>query len=368
MKYKIIFYQAGLGTGGATRSNLKIANGLAKCGFDVELVHGYAGEDAKSLIPNNISSINLGNSSAIKGLFPLIRYIKKNKPKIIISAALQNNIVVSVARVLSGVKFKLVLTDRVAPTLEIKNRKNFIYKILPYLMRYFYPKADKIIAVSKGNAEDVLTIVPKASNLMQVIYNPAVTEEKLDKGNMEETHIWFDQKVPLIVGLGRLTRQKDFVTLIRAFAKVQEKIDSRLLIIGEGEEREALERLIKELNLLDKIELTGFKPNPYPYLKRADLFVLSSAWEGLPNVLLEAMAFGTSVVSTDCKSGPDEILEGGTVAPLVPVADVEAMAAEMINVLNNPQDSKKLKNRANMFNEEQSIKQYKELIKKVLSE
>ena len=147
----------------------------------------------------------------------------------------------------------------------------------------------------------------------------------------------------MIVGIGRLTRQKDFPTLIRAFAAVRKKLPCRLIILGEGKDRGGLEHLAKRLSLSEQIAMPGFVENPYAYLKRAALFVLSSAWEGSPNALTEALALGVPVVATDCPSGPREILKDGAIGCLVPVGDPDALAAAMLATLSAPPDETLLK-------------------------
>lgn len=366
MAVKVVFYQGALDHSGAVKSTLKIASGVSKVLMgEVLLVTGMVADQHD--FDTNIPVINFNKRVRFQ-LFDLISYIRKERPDVIISSIPSSSLMAYLGVLFSRSKSRLIVVERTSPTIEVQLHKSWINRFYTVLRKFVYRRVDAVVAVSNGVKGELIELVGLEEHLIDVIYNPAITGEKLSSGRSEVSHKWIAQDIPLIVGLGRLVAQKDFATLIRAFGKIQSKIDSRLIIIGEGEERETLEKLIQELHLADKVELAGFKPNPYPYLRKADLFVLSSAWEGLPNALLEAMAFGTSVVSTNCKSGPDEILENGTIAPLVPVGDVDAMAVSMISVLNNPQDSKILMDRANMFNEEQSILQYKELIEKLLSE
>jgi glycosyltransferase involved in cell wall biosynthesis len=155
-----------------------------------------------------------------------------------------------------------------------------------------------------------------------------------------------------------LQRQKDFPTLIRAFARVRQTRPCRLVIIGEGRERPALEALIGQLGLTGQVDLPGFQPNPLPFLARASLFVLSSAWEGSPNVLTEAMALGTPVVATDCPSGPAELLDGGRIAPLVPVGDPEALARMVLATLDQPTPAARLKDAVADYDQAYSARRY----------
>lgn len=367
-KLKVFYFQSSLGTGGATRSNLKIASGLANNGFDVGFITGNSDVHPGVCTPDSVKHYKLNFSRTIKSILPLVRFIRSEKPDFIISGLIQNNIALALAKIISRSSVKVAFTDRVAPSIEIKNKSGILHKLLPFLMRVFYPVSDCLIAVSCGTAEDVLSIVPSARNKMRVIYNPSVTGEKIAKSYLEFQHMWRNSDLPILLGLGRLEPQKDFLTLLDAFSKVQKDIPSRLIIIGEGSQRAKLEAKISDLNIDTRVDLMGFIPNPHPFLRHADLFVLSSAWEGLPNVLLEAMAYGTSVVSTNCISGPDEILEGGKIAPLVPVGDADAMAESIVRVLKQPQSGEALIKRASMFSEEQSIQRYAELITEVMNE
>ena len=176
-------------------------------------------------------------------------------------------------------------------------------------------------------------------------------------------HPWFAPgSPPVVLGIGRLTTQKDFPTLLKAFAQVRAVRKARLMILGEGRDRQALEVLARELGVASDVDLPGFVLNPFPYMVRASLLVLSSAWEGLPGVLIEAMACGCPVVSTDCPSGPSEILDGGAYGPLVPVGDDGALAKAILSVLEMPPDPERLRARAALFSVERATDQYLQVL------
>ena len=201
-------------------------------------------------------------------------------------------------------------------------------------MRWLYPKADFVVGVSQGVIDDLKRVLRFDSKKVQVIYNPIVDEELLRKTDEPLDHPWFRPgKPPVILGVGRLAKEKDFPTLIRAFALVRKERPARLMILGEGEERPNLEALVRELGLEEDVALPGFVDNLYKYMKRAAVFVLSSLWEGLPTVLIKAMALGTPVVATDCPSGPAEILEGGKWGCLVPPGDPKDLAKAILDTL-----------------------------------
>jgi glycosyltransferase involved in cell wall biosynthesis len=192
-----------------------------------------------------------------------------------------------------------------------------------------------------------------------VIYNPVDTDHIKTLATAPLEHPWFAPgAVPVVLSAGRLTRQKDFPSLLRAFAQVRQSRPARLVILGEGEERTSLETLARELGCRDDIALPGFVPNPYPYMAAAGVFVLSSAWEGFGNVLIEAMALGVPVVSTDCPSGPAEILGRGRYGTLVPVSDVDALARAIATTLDQPPEARRSIERASSFSCERIASQY----------
>jgi glycosyltransferase involved in cell wall biosynthesis len=210
----------------------------------------------------------------------------------------------------------------------------------PHLLRTFYPWASCVVAVSHGAADDLARTSGLPRNRVRVVYNPVITPSIMALARQKPDHPWFAPgQPPVILGVGRLTKQKDFPTLIRAFAEVRRRRPARLIILGEGEDRPLLESLVGELGLSDAVALPGFRENAMAYMAGSALFVLSSAWEGLPTVLIEALAAGTRVVSTDCPSGPREILQEGRLGVLVPVGDVAALAEAMIDTLDRPGSS-----------------------------
>jgi glycosyltransferase involved in cell wall biosynthesis len=212
-------------------------------------------------------------------------------------------------------------------------------------------------------AEDLRNFSGLPREAINVIHNPIVTPELSRLAGEAVAHPWFAKKdTPVILGAGRLSQQKDFVNLIRAFSILRQTRHARLVIIGQGPERPELERLVDQLQLREQVDMPGFAANPYALMRRADLFVLSSAWEGLPTVLVEAMACGAPVVATDCPSGPQEILEGGRHGRLVPVGDSEALGRAMIETLDDPPPASALVRRADDFGLARSVDAYKEIL------
>jgi len=366
-KIKISFFLPSLRGGGAERVFVNLANEFARRNFDVDLVLAQKEGPYLEEISNKVKIVELKKKRILLCLFSLMRYLREKKPAILFCAMFHVNIIGYLAKYLTHSDTKIVATEHNSFSITIQQLPAIKKIILSLLVRILYPKMDKIIAVSKGVAEDLMQVVQLPKNKLQVIYNPVIKKAEILRKSQEiPSHPFFREKrkkgMIIIIGIGRLTKQKDFPTLLKAFGKIKKHKDARLIILGEGEERIKLEGLIKKLNLSSFVSLPGFVKNPYSYLKNSDLFVLSSKWEGLPTVLIEALACGIPVVSTDCPSGPREILEEGKYGKLVPVGDWRALAEAILETLDNPPDPEKLKERANFFSIERAGREYFELI------
>ncbi len=360
---KIAIFLASLQGGGAERSMLRLANSWAERGLNVDLVLTQKDGAYLSDISPKLKLINLETSRVILSLPKLIAYLKQEQPTSLLCALNYVNLVALWAKFCSGVSTQVIVTVRNTLSQERKISDQQKKHLMHRLIYRFYPWADEIVAVSRGVADDLAKTAKLPRERIKVIYNPTFTPNILLQAKATLDHPWFsDTEQPVILAAGRLTQQKDFPTLIKAFAIAQQHYCARLMILGEGEERCPLEALVKELGLEDRVSLPGFVKNPFAYMAQAALFVLSSAWEGFANVLVEAMAVGTPVVSTNCPSGPEEILEQGKYGQLVPVGDVEKLAIAMVTTLQNPQSSEDLQHRAMDFSMENSVNQYLALL------
>jgi glycosyltransferase involved in cell wall biosynthesis len=232
------------------------------------------------------------------------------------------------------------------------------------LWRRILGRAQGMIAVSRGVATDFIAATGIDEDRIRVVYNPIVAPGLVSRAEEPAEHPWFtDGGPPVILGVGRLTTQKDFATLVSAFAQIHRRRPCRLLIIGEGEERERLQALAAVLGVADALELAGFQPNPLPFMREARLLAMSSRWEGFGNVLVEALYCGTPVVSTDCPHGPREVLADGEFGRLVPVGDPQALADGIVDALDEePPDPRRLKERAEIFSAARSLDQYLEVL------
>lgn len=303
----------------------------------------------------------------LRHLRSLVSFLRTNKPDMLIAVGTQSNLTALWAKRFSGVTTKIAVSEHNTLSLVAKHGRPWFRRSYPAMVRRAYPHADAIIAVSQGVADDLsrVTMIPRER--ITAIYNPVVSAELVAKSQVPLDHPWLRTgEPPLILGIGRLHRQKDFPTLLRAFARVREVCPTRLVLLGEGAERHALEQLAADLHLTADLSLPGFVDNPFPWLARANVFVLSSIWEGFANVLVEALACGCPVVSTDCPSGPAEILDRGIYGPLVPVGDEQALAKAILSVLQCPIDRARLRARAAIFSLDAAVDRYLEIILRAL--
>ena len=225
------------------------------------------------------------------------------------------------------------------------------------------PYADAAVGVSCGVSRELARLRGMSYDRIHTIYNPVVSEDLLRRAHEPVDHPWLTEPgPPVVLAIGRLHKQKDFSTLLVAFAQLQTRRSARLIVLGKGPLLGDLRSLAHELRIAEHVEFHGFVANPYAFLARASLFVLSSRHEGLANVLVEAMACGCPVVSTDSPFGPGEILEGGRWGELVPVGNSEALAVAMARALDNPPQRDALRKRASFFSVENAVGRYEELL------
>lgn len=324
---RLAIFIADMGGGGAERAMLKLAGGIVKRGYRVDLVLSRAKGEYLEEVPGAVRIVDLGAGRVLTSLPRLIRYLRRERPSVMLASLNHVNIVALWARRLARVGTRLVVNEQNTLSLEAPHSVRRRHRFVPRLVKRFYPWADGIVAVSEGAADDLARTAGLSPDRIQVVHNPIVTPELREMAKAPLDHPWFRPgEVPVVLAVGRLSPQKDFATLIRAVSLVRRRRPVRLLILGEGRERTDLEALAADVGLEGEVQLPGRVLNPYPYMARADAFVLSSRWEGLPSVLIEALFCGVPVVATDCPSGPVEILEGGRHGLLVPVGDVDALA------------------------------------------
>lgn len=361
---KISFFLESLSLGGIGRLTLLLAEGFAARGDQVELVLiKKKGVYFDQLSPS-VKLFILGAKRLYFSVNRLGAYLKKAEPDILISANERANVVALITKIIYKPKTKIIISIHTNNSEQLKRQgASLVKRLVLMLARLFYREADKVIAVSRGVKKDAGIFFRIPAEKIMVIYNPIVSNVIIKNKKKPVKHPWVvKDDGPIILGIGRFVKQKDFVTLINSFSEVVKVIPAaRLIILGEGEERDLLEKRITDLGLGKLVSLPGYVDNPFSFLYNASLFVLSSMWEGFGNVLVEAMAVGTPVVSTDCPSGPAEILENGKYGMLVPVGDSKKMALSIIKTLKNPPDKEVLIERAKDFTVGKAIASYDNL-------
>lgn len=346
--------------GGAERLQLILAEEFLRRGYRVDFVLLRSEGELLEIAPAGARIVGLGARRIREGFVPLVRYLRSERPDVLLAAMWPLTAMAPIAARLSGAKPRLVVSEHsnltqsaaVRGPSDIANRR---------LGRWLYGAADAVVAVSQGVKDDLVARTGVRPARVRVIHNPARKPDPAAEGNRELLS-WWKARESAIIGVGALKPAKDYPTLIRAFARVAERRDARLLILGEGQLRPDLEQLAADLGVSDRVRLPGAVLDPYPYMREADLFVLSSAWEGFGNVIVEALAVGTPVVSTDCQSGPAEILENGRYGRLTPVGDPDALARAIELSLADPADPEPLKARAAEFSVERAADQYLSLL------
>ena len=375
--------------GGAERSTLGIARGLLACGYAVDLIlfedaNAYPDETPQQarvfvLKPARaqrfrgwirrapgfgirralllcLRLINLiGNAQFIAA------YIERERPDVFLPALGEAKV--------CGLLARFLVSPRpiVIPVMHsvVMNRS----LPLRILYRLLFPTADRIVAISEGVADSLVRKLGVPRENIETIYNPVARPEIDTLAREIPNHSWLSEPgPPVFLSVGRLVRAKDYMTLLRAFHRVSSNRPARLVILGEGPLRNRLERFVRKMGMADSVSLPGWAPNPFAYMSRASVFVVSSKYEGLSLVLIEALACGCPAVSTDCPSGPSEILRNGEIGPLVPVGDDAALAAAMEHLLDNPPESAVLKARAQHFSAEACAERYDRLIRECVSE
>ncbi|SBW11315.1 Glycosyl transferase group 1 [uncultured Alphaproteobacteria bacterium] len=386
---RLAIFMPSLTGGGAERMLLQVAAGIAERGYAVDLLLSRVKGDHDARIPPGLAPVRLAKSSDLRGralaavaagaawpgllkpvLLPvksswalrylpaLTDYLRERRPHAMLAANSWPNLVALWAQRLAAVETRIVVSERVHLSERVTQlRRKWRWRHLPDLLHAWYPQAAAVIAVSQGVADDLTRAADLRPGSVEAVRNPVVTPGLLAQAAEPNPDPWFAAGAPpVVLGVGRLHPQKDFPTLLRAFAQARAVRPLRLLILGEGAERAALERLAADLGVADDVRLPGFVANPFSYMARAAVFALSSVYEGLPGVLIQAIACGCPAVSTDCPSGPAEILEG--LGPLVPVGDAPALAAAILRTLDAPPDRAQLRCRGLDFAADPAIERY----------
>ncbi len=376
-KITVGFFLPSLEPGGTERNVIHLVNTINKSKYNVSLILGKKEGDFVKEVPQDIAVTNLDASYSIRLFFKLITYLKYKKPDIFVSSFPRINIICIAARSCVRVRTKIMITEHsifsLLPVIaKTPWRRTFARFFMPILAKLLYPMADSIVCVSNGIATDLKKIV-NAPGKIKVIYNPIINETIYRLAQEPVNHRWFlDRETPVILSVGRLVACKDYPTLLRAFKLVIEKQPAHLVVLGSGPEKQKLIDFAKKINIFEYVAFLGFQENPYKYMAKASVFVLSSLQEGFGNVIIEAMASGVPVVSTNCPTGPGEIIEHMKNGILVPVNDEKTMATAMLKILNNPalaeEFSEEGGKKAKFFSVKKSVEEYEKVFQTVLYE
>jgi glycosyltransferase involved in cell wall biosynthesis len=332
---KITMVLPDFGGGGAERIMVFLANGFAQMGIDVTFLAGRAEGPCLTDLSGDVRLVDLGVARFARAVPALVRHLNAQSPDAVLSALTHANLVLLLAARLARRGPRLVVAEHNSTTMLANAGRGPKQMVKTALLKALYPRADCITFVSHAMQAEFQNLLKLTPDRLATIYNPVPVGRLRDLAATGARNPWLAGKDgPVVVAAGRLTPQKDFHTLLRAFALV--KPPARLIVFGEGPERSSLEALRQKLNLQDRVAFPGFVKDLPAELGAADLFVLSSRWEGLPGVLLEALALDVPVVATNCPTGPDEILQGGRWGRLVPVGAVEDLATAMRAALEGP--------------------------------
>ncbi len=356
---KIACFFATSGHSGVDRAMKHLIPAILDRGYPVDLLHVRKhGPYIEAKLPG-LNIIDLGSKHVYPSLPAVVRYLKREQPFVMLSDKDRVNRTAIFSKWLAGVNTRLVLSSGTTISIDLASRDWLDRWLQRTSMGKLYPYADEVIVTSKGVADDMADYTGLARNRISVVPSPVVASTLFTDKLPRPDHPWFQPgEPPVILGVGELGHRKDFATLIRAFAGVRKIRNCRLVILGKGKQHEMLLALAEELGLSEDVDLAGFQPNPYAFMQHAAVFAFASLWEGLGFVLIEALAVGTPVVSTDCPSGPREILQEGKYGALIRLGDDQQMAKEIINALDNPLSKETLQEAAKAYEIETSTSAY----------
>jgi glycosyltransferase involved in cell wall biosynthesis len=368
---RVAFFLPRLGDGGVFRSTLPLAAEFVRHGHAVDLLTVRGSAAVLAALPEGVRRVELGGGRTLTAIPQLARYLRRERPGALISAQHYANVAALLAARMARTGTSVIVTERLAITEALAYDPPLKRQVLSWLMRRTYPWARAVVANSAAGATGLATFLGWRPEQVHAILNPTYDERMraaaADARTGPPPHPWLAAgEPPVVVAVGRLTPQKDFASLLRAFAQARSRTPARLLIVGEGPERPVLEALITRLGIGEDVALVGHLADPYPFIARARVLALSSRYEGLPNVVIEAQALGVPVIATDCPTGPRELLEDGLAGVLVPVADERALGDGIAGLLLDPARADALAQRAReqleRFTPERAYARYARLV------
>lgn len=356
---RIAFFFSTSGHSGVDRAVGHLMPAIARRGYPIDLLHVRRHGPSIENLPDGVDVVDLGTRHTYAALPAVVRYLRRARPTVMLSDKDRVNRTALFARLLSGVDTRLVFSSGTTISIDLASRGPFERGLQRWSMGHLYPMADNVIVTSGGVADDMAAYTGLDRSRIQVVPSPVVPASLFREARPRPAHPWFaDGAPPVILGVGELGPRKDFSTLIRAFAAVRRGRACRLVILGKGRQRSELLALAAELGVGDDVDLPGFQPDPYSFMAHAALFAFTSRWEGLGFVLIEALAVGTPAVSTDCPSGPREILADGRFGTLVQVGDDAALADAIARTLDGPLPRERLQEAAKPYEIEAATTAY----------
>lgn len=377
-RVRVAIFFSGLAGGGAQRRSLLLSRRLAERGVDVDVVVVRGEGPFRADVPERCRLFVLDPPASRlpfvrdrRGLWvaaaapALARYLDSQRPDVVLSTSTPANLTALAARARSRSAPAVVVTVNLNLSGTTSRAGELLGPLLRRSIARQYAHADAVVAVSRGVAEDLCASEAIPEERLVQIDNPVDLERVAAHAAAPLSHPWLEPgSPPLVLAVGKLKVQKDYPTLLRAFARLRERRPAHLMILGEGDQRSRLEDLARELAITGEVELPGFMENPFCWMAQASVFVLSSRFEGMSNVLLEALACGSPVVSTDCPSSPREILQGGAVGPLVPVGDDTALADAIERTIDHPPPRGSLRARAGDFGVDRAVDAYQRTLER----
>ena len=349
--------------GGTQRVMVLLASGMAERGVDVELISIKGCDESVSGLSPAVKLRPLNASRCMKGMMPLIKHLRAVRSDVILSAPAHVNLMSVVARRVARCRIPLLVAEHSCPSYASRHGARWHVRIAHTLARYLYRYAGAVVAVSNGVAEELASRCGLDRQRLHCIYNPVLPGDFDELANRAVDHPWVtSMDKPIVLAVGRLEKVKNFTMLFQAFALLREQCDARLVVLGEGRERYHLTETAEALGFSSDLYMPGYLSNPYPWMRSASVLALTSESESFGNVLIEAMACRTPVVTVDCPTGPREILEAGRYGRLVPVDDVAAFAGALYDAIRLPGDLEAARQRAMEFTVERSVDQYAQVM------
>lgn len=348
--------------GGAERATLNLVKGLVDAGRSVDLVVVKGQGEYRDQVPAGARLIDLDRDSVFSAIPALWRYLRAARPVSVLSALTHVNLAVLIASRLSGAVSRITVVEHNQISIKARHARSLRGQAIYGAARLLYRFADTVVAVSNDQADDLAAFIGLRREAVLCAPNPVFDEAVMAVAAAEPVpHPWLQNgDTPVLVAAGRLHPQKGFDLLVEALRLINDTTPCRLIIMGQGPEQDALAQLADHYGIADRIDFPGFVRNPFAIMARASVFVLSSRWEALPTVLIEAMACGAPVVATDCPSGPREILEDGRWGRLVPPANPRALAKAIQETLREPRASSR--QRAEAFTIAAATARYLEIL------